>query len=166
MFKKSRKGVSPVIATLLLIVIAVAAAVVTYSWVMGFIGTTTTAPVQTQARIVIDAAMCDVFTNATGTFCNVTVYVRNVGTTQVNVTGLYVYDASSNLLESFVGKVFDTQNLAKGSPDAFGVTVSPNSVRAVIAIKQTNAISVGDLIYFKAVTAEGATATSETTTAT
>jgi flagellin-like protein len=34
-----RRGVSPVIATLLLIVIAVAAAVLTYIWVTGYMGT-------------------------------------------------------------------------------------------------------------------------------
>jgi flagellin-like protein len=37
----NRKGVSPIIATLLLIVIAVASAIVAYSFVMGFIGTST-----------------------------------------------------------------------------------------------------------------------------
>ncbi|MEM3993983.1 MAG: archaellin/type IV pilin N-terminal domain-containing protein [Thermofilum sp.] len=34
-----RKGISPVIATLLLIVIAVVAAVLTYIWVTGYMGT-------------------------------------------------------------------------------------------------------------------------------
>jgi flagellin-like protein len=35
---KNRKGISPLIATLLLIAIAVAASVLTYSWVMSMIG--------------------------------------------------------------------------------------------------------------------------------
>jgi flagellin-like protein len=38
---KSKKGISPILATLLLIVIAVAAIVVTYAWVMTYMGTTT-----------------------------------------------------------------------------------------------------------------------------
>ncbi|RLE66077.1 MAG: type IV pilin, partial [Thermoprotei archaeon] len=37
--KFNKRGVSPVIAVLLLIVIAVAAAVLTYLWVLGYIGT-------------------------------------------------------------------------------------------------------------------------------
>jgi len=51
---KSKKGVSPIIATLLLIVIAVAAAVVTYSFVMGFIGTGTASQGQ-QGQLSMDS---------------------------------------------------------------------------------------------------------------
>ncbi|MEN3052174.1 MAG: archaellin/type IV pilin N-terminal domain-containing protein, partial [Candidatus Methanosuratincola petrocarbonis] len=51
---KCKKGVSPIIATLLLIVIAVAAAVVTYSFVMGFIGTSTN-PSGQQGQLTYDA---------------------------------------------------------------------------------------------------------------
>ena len=38
---KSKKGISPILATLLLIVIAVAAVIVTYAWVMTFTTSTT-----------------------------------------------------------------------------------------------------------------------------
>lgn len=38
---KSRKAISPILATLLLVVIAVAAIVVTYAWVMTYMGNTT-----------------------------------------------------------------------------------------------------------------------------
>ena len=38
---RSRKGISPILATLLLIVIAVAAVIVTYAWVMTFTMTQT-----------------------------------------------------------------------------------------------------------------------------
>ncbi len=54
--KKSRKGVSPIIAVLLMIVIAVAAAIVVYSFVMGYIGSSASPPMETQARIVVDEA--------------------------------------------------------------------------------------------------------------
>ena len=38
---KSKEGISPILATLLLIVIAVAAVIVTYAWVMTFTTSTT-----------------------------------------------------------------------------------------------------------------------------
>lgn len=38
---RSKKGISPILATLLLIVIAVAAITITYAWVMTFLGGTT-----------------------------------------------------------------------------------------------------------------------------
>lgn len=47
---KSRKAISPLIATLLLIAIAVAASVLTYSWVMSMVGSQAT-QAQTQMRI-------------------------------------------------------------------------------------------------------------------
>jgi flagellin-like protein len=46
----TRKGISPLIATLLLIAIAVAASVLTYSWVMSMVGSQS-AQAQTQVRI-------------------------------------------------------------------------------------------------------------------
>ena len=47
---QKRKGISPLIATLLLIAIAVAASVLTYSWVMSMIGSQS-GQAQTQVRI-------------------------------------------------------------------------------------------------------------------
>ena len=47
---KKRKAISPLIATLLLIAIAVAASVLTYSWVMSMVGSQS-AQAQTQVRI-------------------------------------------------------------------------------------------------------------------
>jgi len=80
--KLNRKGVSPIIATLLLIVIAVAAAVVTYSFVMGFLtpgGTTTP-----QGVLSVDSY--NFASNSTETL---TVYVRNSGQT-VTCSAIYV----------------------------------------------------------------------------
>ena len=37
----SKKGISPILATLLLVVIAVAAIIVTYAWIMAFMGAQT-----------------------------------------------------------------------------------------------------------------------------
>jgi flagellin-like protein len=70
--KQNKKGVSPIIATLLLIVIAVAAAVVTYAFVTGFIGTATARSNQ-QGTMLIDYGN---ITSAT----NIIVYLRNTGT--------------------------------------------------------------------------------------
>jgi len=47
---EKRKGISPLIATLLLIAIAVAASVLTYSWVMSMIGSQSS-QAQTQVRV-------------------------------------------------------------------------------------------------------------------
>jgi len=78
----SKKGVSPIIATLLLIVIAVAAGVVTYTFVTGFIGSSTsqTGPTGT---LSVDAYSFD---SSTG---NLTAYIRNSGSKAVTISNIY-----------------------------------------------------------------------------
>ena len=83
MFKimRSKKGISPILATLLLIVIAVAAVIVTYAWVLTFTGTQTT----TAGKMIkFDSALI----NATSD--EATVYVRNWGTEVVTIDKIYI----------------------------------------------------------------------------
>ncbi|MCX8181730.1 MAG: type IV pilin [Candidatus Methanomethyliaceae archaeon] len=81
----SRKGVSPIIATLLLIVIAVAAAVVTYTFVMGFVGTGTESSTNVQSQLTYDAY------SVNGTSASsITAYIRNTGGRAVTINAVYV----------------------------------------------------------------------------
>jgi flagellin-like protein len=82
----NKKGVSPVIATLLLIVIAVAAAVVTYTFVMGFVGTSTASASTVQGQLTYDAYKVE---GTTGN-ANITIYLRNIGGKSVTVNAVYV----------------------------------------------------------------------------
>jgi len=86
---RSKKGISPILATLLLIVIAVAAVIVTYAWVLTFSTTQTT----TAGKMIkFDSA----FINATSNIA--TVYVRNWGTEVVTIDKIYIdgIDHTSN----------------------------------------------------------------------
>jgi flagellin-like protein len=78
-FKNHRRAVSPVLSVLLMIAVAVAASLVTYAWVMGYLGNTTgkvgrAIQVQSMAKV--------------GTDLNV--YVQNVGEGPVTLDSLYV----------------------------------------------------------------------------
>jgi archaeal type IV pilus assembly protein PilA len=77
---KNRKGISPLIATLLLIAIAVAASVLTYSWVMSMIGSQS-GQAQTQVRI-----------DSIGyTYSNTAVVaIRNTGSIDATVESVWV----------------------------------------------------------------------------
>jgi len=82
--KVDEKGVSPVIAVLLMIAIAVAAAILVYVWSMGLIGTLTTGGgSQTREQVIVDAYAW----NATG---DITLYLRNVGSAEVILDAVYV----------------------------------------------------------------------------
>jgi flagellin-like protein len=77
---KSRKAISPILATLLLIVIAVAAIVVTYAWIMTYMGSA-----GHQAGIMLKKdAPCLWQTG------NITIYVRNTGTADAEIDKVYI----------------------------------------------------------------------------
>jgi flagellin-like protein len=78
---KSKKAISPILATLLLIVIAVAAIVVTYAWVMTYM---TSAGQQAGTRMKFDSASID------ATSGEITIYVRNWGTEPAVVDMVYI----------------------------------------------------------------------------
>jgi len=84
---RSKKGISPILATLLLIVIAVAAVIVTYAWVMTF---TTTQTQQAGVMLVEENVS---WPNSTA----IKVVIRNTGTSNAKITTVYVGTSSTNL---------------------------------------------------------------------
>jgi flagellin-like protein len=75
-FRKNAKAISPVISVLLMIAVAVAASLVTYAWVMGYLSFTT-AKVGKAIQIQSIAKTGEV-------------YVQNVGDSQVTIADIYV----------------------------------------------------------------------------
>lgn len=84
---RSKKGISPILATLLLIVIAVAAVIVTYAWVMTFTGT------QTQQAGVMLAQENVSWPTAS----SIKVVIKNTGMSNAKITGVYLGTSSANL---------------------------------------------------------------------
>jgi flagellin-like protein len=92
-----RKGISPIIATVILVLIAVAAGVMLWLWVSGF---TSAMPAEQQAlneRIRIDAVKVE---DGSGDNKNVTIYVRNIGKTGVAIGAAYILDTSNTIIAS------------------------------------------------------------------
>jgi len=85
---KSKKGISPILATLLLVVIAVAAIVVTYAWIMTYTGHLTG-----QAGVVLSVANVNFYGNGT----KIDVDVQNTGTSDTSIIQVYVGTSSSNM---------------------------------------------------------------------
>ena len=90
----SRKGISPILATLLLIVIAVAAVTVTYAWVMTF---TTTQTQQAGVVLVVENVR---FYGEPATAKNRTdMVISNTGTADAKIVRVYVGNSSGNLID-------------------------------------------------------------------
>ena len=85
---KSKKGISPILATLLLVVIAVAAIVVTYAWVMMYTGHLTG-----QAGVMLYPANVNFYGNGT----TIDIDIQNTGTTDTTITALYIGTSTSTM---------------------------------------------------------------------
>jgi flagellin-like protein len=99
---RSIKAISPVIATLLMIAIAVVASLVAYAWITGFTGSTTET---TGKAIQIQSA-----TSSSGS--NLIVYVQNVGQGLVRLKpdgSVYVNSVLKNIIQTPKGTATDGQ---------------------------------------------------------
>jgi len=113
----NKKGVSPIIAVLLLIVITVTAALLTYLWVLGYIGSAQRSgqPEQLEEKIKIDGV------KISGT--SVTVYVRNIGSVNVIVSDIYILNATTgSVIDHY--STGDTSPLTSGTVRAYTFTVN------------------------------------------
>ena len=85
---RHKKAISPILATLLLVVIAVAAIVVTYAWVMMYTGHLTG-----QASVITKLANVDFHGNGT----IIDIDVLNSGTADTAIVKLYIGTSSSTM---------------------------------------------------------------------
>ena len=130
---KSKKGISPILATLLLIVIAVAAVIVTYAWVMTFTTSTTN-----QAGAVLTFENVRFYSED-----EVEIVIRNSGTNDAKVVEIYQGTSSGSLeKQNSVDYDPDTQIVNAGSSIAIDFDMGPNWVS-------------GTRYHFKVVTEEG-----------
>jgi archaeal type IV pilus assembly protein PilA len=117
---QKRKGISPLIATLLLIAIAVAASVLTYSWVMSMIGSQS-GQAQTQIRV-------DGVTYIHNNAFNVT--VRNTGSIDAIMESVWV---RPNTAGSTWAKIDVTKTIQVGK----AADLSATGVLPVLAVNSS-----------------------------
>jgi archaeal type IV pilus assembly protein PilA len=87
---KSRKAISPILATLLLVVIAVAAIVVTYAWIMTYMNNA-----GHQAGVMLYKANVNFYNQSTT--WKIDVDIGNSGTSDTTLTALYVGTSPTSL---------------------------------------------------------------------
>jgi hypothetical protein len=121
---KSKRGFSAIIASLILMLLAVAAGVVVYGYVMGWIGGATTNP-----RMTGHLSFDTTYANVTGK--KITLAVRNVGGTNLVLSDVYVQGVNCTGLCTINGLVLTTnpynltvQQVANLSINYTGMTAS------------------------------------------
>jgi flagellin-like protein len=108
----SKKAISPILATLLLIVIAVAAVIVTYAWVMTFTGSQTQ-----QAGVLLVKENVSWPTSS-----SITVVIRNTGTSNGKIMAIYIGTSSTNLTSATVATPSMPATVNSGSSQSFTLT--------------------------------------------
>ena len=96
--RKSRKAISPILATLLLVVIAVAAIVVTYAWIMTYMNNA-----GQQAGVMLYEANTTFYNQSTT--WKIDIDVGNSGTSVAQLTTLYVGTSATSLLNQTITPV-------------------------------------------------------------
>jgi len=134
---KAKKGISPILATLLLIVIAVAAVIVTYAWVMTFTTTQTG-----QAGAVLQEVNTRFYNVSSTKYIDVT--LMNSGTADAKITKVYVGTSSATLTDMTDSFVF--------APVSKIVKANGGSILATL---ENYSWTSGQRYYFKFVTEAG-----------
>ena len=137
--RRETKAISPIIATLLLIAIAVVAALVTYAWVMGYIGFQTS---NSGNAVQIQSVS---FTGTPGTSGAVSkIYLQNVGPTTVTLNQaqcLYINGVQDSTATIAGANAQGSLTLASGSTAVItssGTTTgSPFASGTMLSIKVT-----------------------------
>ena len=129
-FRRNARAISPVIATLLMIAIAVVASLVTYAWVMGYMNFQTE---KTGKAILIQSVTYDGNVDATNDTDTFTVYIQNVGDSAVQFvsssvasgSGIYVEDLQADVIsitvEGSATATLDTEKTAVMEIEAGGL---------------------------------------------
>ena len=125
----SKKAISPILATLLLIVIAVAAIVVTYAWIITYMGNTTQ-----------QAGFMPYKANVAFGSGSVLIDIGNSGTSSGEIIQVYVGDSASTLA-------------SKTTVPATPIAIPAGEIQG---FNVTMTIAAGNTYYFKVVPNSGA----------
>ncbi|MCE4617671.1 MAG: DUF2341 domain-containing protein [Desulfurococcales archaeon] len=92
MKSKSDKAVSPIVAVVLIIIVAVSTSLIMHNWITGTSSTVGDVSKVGSERLVIKAAYLDPGTG------EIVVYLQNIGTKPINVNTVYLKDPSGNIV--------------------------------------------------------------------
>lgn len=147
--RHDRRAVSPIIATLLLIAIAVAAGIIVYVFVGGLSSTLTKGNTnQLTEQLSLDAYNYASYTSSTNTLV---VYLRNTGSASVTVSQFYV---DGNLLT--IGLTVTT-SISAQTEQSYTIQVTAGT--SVVSGSVVNTFTAGTSHALKIITSDGGTFT-------
>ena len=116
-FRRSKRGISPIFATLILIAIAVIAGIVVYAFTSGTIATMTGGGTTGQEKVAVQAVQVE------GT--TLTVWAKSTGGTDVVIDGAIIKDSGGATIEVIALETADQETLpADGTLTDVDVTIT------------------------------------------
>jgi len=134
--RNAKRGIEPIVAAILLIVITVVAAVLLYMWFSGYL-TATTGRVSSMSSPEEFQVVAASLSASNG----LNAYVQNTGSTTITITGVYILNAT-------------TDSLICGNT-SLATTISPGQTTQITATFSGCTITSGRSYLVKFVTAEG-----------
>ena len=117
----NRKGIETILAALLLVVIVVVMSVIIYTWSTGVFGSILPAPANGKEVLVFENAAYNPTNN------NVTIYLRNTGTTFVTLVSYYVQDINGNQCAKTTGWTKGPFSPTQLAQVPLGIPASPST---------------------------------------
>jgi flagellin-like protein len=140
---RSKKAISPILATLLLIVIAVAAIVVTYAWIMTYMSGATQ-----QAGVILFTENVRCFGTPTDAAKNRTEFtIGNSGKANTKILRIYVGNSTDNMIELTSYSDIGSGKMLNGVDKATIILTWPNSL--------ANNWEAGKTYHFKIIPEQG-----------
>ena len=156
---KEKRAISPIIATLLLILIAIAAGVVVYAYVINFVGNSSTNSGSTQSVIEINNFCASASSHACNAGADVYyISILNTGTVAIPASStiqIYFTDVTAGTSGS---TTCTSPNTAVAPGSSYSCPSSPTTAWTNII----TAPSVGDTLSVKVVNPDGGSSTSST----
>ena len=119
-----RKGISPIIATVLMILIAIATGIIVYTFATGWVGSRFSEATGPQAVLVVESGSYN------GT--HFILYVRNDGTSNVNITRAYITHPNGTVVTAYYPPANGQLNVTTHDNKSVLVPANGTAVEVVI----------------------------------
>jgi len=157
-----RRGIEPIVAAILLIVITVVAAVLLYIWFNGYLSSTTSKVSQISAPEELQIVNVALYPSASP-YSYLIAYIQNVGSIPATINQAYVLNATTGNVICAISSSSMSYNIPPSSPTAStsttvpasGLTVPSGTAAELILSLSSCSLAPNSYYVLKLVTARG-----------
>ncbi|MFP3315494.1 MAG: archaellin/type IV pilin N-terminal domain-containing protein [Caldivirga sp.] len=158
-----KRGIEPIVAAILLIVITVVAAVLLYIWFNGYLSSTTSKVSQVSVPEELQIVNVAVVYSSSGSPSSIVAYIQNVGSIPATINQAYVLNVTTGNVICAISSSSMSYNIPPSSPTAStsttvpasGLTVPSGTAAELILSLSSCSLALNTYYVLKLVTARG-----------